>query len=1000
LRHTRDGGRTWTAIQSPVDVPLRSVCFLSDRVGWIAGGGTTPYARIGYGVVLFTQDGGATWNVFGRESLPQLHHVRFFDLERGVAVGEPNSAAPTGVFTTADGGRTWTPLPGTAGSGFRTADFSSGEPLVGVLAGRNEQIALVGGDRVLPPRGPRSGLRGIRNVRLSGDGTGWMAGDGGLVLRTDNHGVVWQPDSTFAGPLDRLKDFVDFRAVAVRGAHVWIAGAPGSVVWHSPDAGRSWLRQSTGQNLPIHALCFSTDVEGWAVGAVGLLLHTRDGGRTWQAVAGGSRRLAMLAVHGRASQASFPLFVKLSADEGYRSALMLPARRDVGPDGFDGLDLDLRLHEALTEAGAAAGVIDWRFPIELAGLERDREKLVADWERRTERRLSSALLSKLVAHLRTWRPNVVVLDQPGDDDALTSLLNEAMRAAVEQAGDPTRFIEHRDLAGLEPWTVDKIFVRQPPGSTGHAHVTGHEYLPRLGATVAAAATAARSKLEPLPERRDLREAWRLAFDRAAGGTDVPAIRDFFAGISLPPGGEARRPVEFVDDDPEARRRAELQRNLDAYVEQFTGDPRHAGNLIANLRPLTQGLSDREAALSLARVAAEYRSRSQWDLVEATYVELVSRYPREPAAVEAMRWLFQLWTGLEPAWQRARGSQAARHQLVSHPDATLARIEHALEIAETAPLDRGDTELADGGDPLEFRGADGQLQFHRDGQWRDWRTGTAANWHEQALRMAALIRRTSPAVYRSAEVQFPLAALLRERGSLRPAVRTLQGYNRGDSADLWQQAAAGELWALHPVSAPPRPVASCRHTPERPVLDGVLSDVCWQNAKSVGLLASSEAGAGAVEESAFVMFSSDAEYLYVAASVPRDAASPADGPQHAGRTHDADLSRHDRIAIYFDVDRDYATFYALEIDQRGWTTDACWDDRSWNPKWHVAAAGDDQRWQVEAAIPLSELVPAAPQSGAVWALGVVRTVPATRVESWTQPPSARPRPETFGLLRFE
>jgi hypothetical protein len=85
-----------------------------------------------------------------------------------------------------------------------------------------------------------------------------------------------------------------------------------------------------------------------------------------------------------------------------------------------------------------------------------------------------------------------------------------------------------------------------------------------------------------------------------------------------------------------------------------------------------------------------------------------------------------------------------------------------------------------------------------------------------------------------------------------------------------------------------------------------------------------------------MFCYDREFLYLAASIPRAEYVSADGVETGGRQHDADLSGHDRLAISLDVDRDYATWYTLEVDQRGWTRDQCWDDQGWNPKWYVAA----------------------------------------------------------------
>ena len=102
----------------------------------------------------------------------------------------------------------------------------------------------------------------------------------------------------------------------------------------------------------------------------------------------------------------------------------------------------------------------------------------------------------------------------------------------------------------------------------------------------------------------------------------------------------------------------------------------------------------------------------------------------------------------------------------------------------------------------------------------------------------------------------------------------------------------------------------------------------------------------------------------------------------------------------DVDRDYVTYYRITIDQRGWTNDDLWGDMSWNPKYYVAAEGDEATWRFEVAIPWKELVPSAPAPDTIWAASVVRTVPAHGVQSWTTPVTSRPRMETGGLLKIE
>jgi photosystem II stability/assembly factor-like uncharacterized protein len=328
---TVNGGQTWELVPSPVDCPLKSVCFLTDRVGWIAGGGTVPHTRMSYGVVLSTMNAGQTWQLVAKDTVPPLEYIKFFGLQQGVAVGTASQDHPTGVLTTNDGGKTWEPLLGEGHTEWRTAEFL--QPETGVVAGLRGQVKLAGGGRLLASQSGTNGLRNLHAVTVNRDDQGWLAGDGGLVMQTDNGGVSWHPP---AGRFpETMKGTIDFHAVAARGTHVWLAGNPGSVIWHSPDQGQTWHKQFTGQTVPISALEFTSETNGWAVGAMGMMLWTGDGGQTWRAVRGGNRRAAVLAISARPSGIPFSLLTKLSGDEGYRSAVYLPARRDVGAVASD-----------------------------------------------------------------------------------------------------------------------------------------------------------------------------------------------------------------------------------------------------------------------------------------------------------------------------------------------------------------------------------------------------------------------------------------------------------------------------------------------------------------------------------------------------------------------------------------------------------------------------------------------------------------------------------------
>ena len=130
---TADGGRNWNLLRSPGECALRSVSFLSDQVGWIAGGTTTPYTRLGVGVLLATTDRGRTWAEISQGRMPRLRFVRFFSPSTGVLVGEASAEFPTGVMMTSDGGKTWKAVEGVRRPGWRGADFLA--PEAGVTVG-------------------------------------------------------------------------------------------------------------------------------------------------------------------------------------------------------------------------------------------------------------------------------------------------------------------------------------------------------------------------------------------------------------------------------------------------------------------------------------------------------------------------------------------------------------------------------------------------------------------------------------------------------------------------------------------------------------------------------------------------------------------------------------------------------------------------------------------------------------------------------------------------
>lgn len=1004
---TEDGGQTWKPLPVPTDCVLRSVCFLTDRIGWVAGGSTTPYTRVGTGVILATRDGGKTWTSLARSArpLPQLHSVRFFSPNAGVLVGEPTPDFPAGVTITADGGRTWQAVDGPRHDGWRAADFLA--PGIGVVAGLEGEAARIDGGRVVDVRAGRFGLRGLYDVKLARDDSGWMVGDAALVLHTHNRGVVWEAPAT---PLPKeTRSIFDFHALAVRGERLWIAGSPGSVIWHSPDGGRSWRAQATGQTAPLERVVFGTDDSGCAVDTFGCILHTQDGGQTWATARAGKRRAALLAVQSRPDRVSFNALAKESGELGYRSVVVLPVRGQAEGEGARDATLDLKLHEAVTIAGGSQGVTGWRFPLDVPGLDRDPQKLVADWMRRTEGEFQPMFYGHLVCQIRMWRPTVVIFDQPVADDAAGTVLANALMAAVRQAGDPAAFPEQTQVAGLAPWTTARVFMRVPTGNAGDCRLDAQEILPRRGACVVTLATAGASRLIPIESGVAEAEAYRLVDVAPDGtGTDprMTAFRDFFTGIVLGPGTDARRRLRDITSEvnEQAERVARRDRNFRAMIQQRVVGGASGAELLGMLHDQTSGIDKSSAALQLVLLADAYRRNAQWELAEATLIDLVERFPDEPATFDAMQWLFQYWTSAELTYQRLRKETVRSSHVEVNATLLEQKIDKALALAAVEPKDR-DLGALDGPDPLQLVTTSRQLHFGKsDVAGLRW-----ASQRDSALKMAALIRRKSPALYRTPAIQFPLAALMRETGitslpgepvetsnvvqaGATDADATASGDSKADALTSASLAAAQIGERL------PQKTVTCR-VPSKPIeIDGLLSDDGWQEAVELPLTTSAVPLAGNAPH-ALVMFAHDGKYLYFAASIPRVPGLPKDGPMKLGRTYDMDLSAYDRLSIFLDVDRDGTTWYEIDIDQRGCMAESCWNDPSWNPRMAVRAEGDDERWRIEGMIPFSELVPQPPRPGEGWGVAVVRTAPAVKQEAWVPPASTKPRPESFGLLRF-
>lgn len=271
---------------------LHAVFFLDERRGWAVGGN---------GVLLASEDGGASWSARPRPTEDTLHDVYFADERNGWLVCERSiydlkelDASRTYLLRTRDGGRSW--------------------DRVNVLGKQDDDALLVRALFTHDGRGWAFGEGGTlyttrdggatwerqrvptRHLLLGGlflDGEqGWLVGAGSTLLQTSDGGETWNAGTLLGlappagtGPDARRVRFT--AASFVDRSRGWAVGAEGRV-FATRNGGRTWTPQESNTTADLLDVKFLDEREGWAAGAGGTLLHTIDGGSRWEVVPSGT----------------------------------------------------------------------------------------------------------------------------------------------------------------------------------------------------------------------------------------------------------------------------------------------------------------------------------------------------------------------------------------------------------------------------------------------------------------------------------------------------------------------------------------------------------------------------------------------------------------------------------------------------------------------------------------------------------------------------------------
>lgn len=283
---TTDGGKSWQSKPSGTELALYNVKFTDAQNGWICGQ---------EGLILHTQDGGETWRQQESGITLPIFALWFVNPTHGWAVSEQAT-----YLRTTTGGESW----------------ETGHIEVS-LEGVPEEETLA----MVDPS--------LYDIHFLDEQTGWMAGEFGKIYHSTDGGVSWkEQQGTLLGQagIDNALNLPTWFGIRFLNANEGIAVGLEGKLAETTDGGRTWnfiaeevakssteplyalslrvgsswitgaaarvLHSQDGEWKPVQlklpivawlrAVNFFDDNNGWIVGGYGVIIHTTDGGKTWQ----------------------------------------------------------------------------------------------------------------------------------------------------------------------------------------------------------------------------------------------------------------------------------------------------------------------------------------------------------------------------------------------------------------------------------------------------------------------------------------------------------------------------------------------------------------------------------------------------------------------------------------------------------------------------------------------------------------------------------------------
>ncbi|MCD4723691.1 MAG: T9SS type A sorting domain-containing protein [Bacteroidales bacterium] len=268
ILYTDDGGDTWETQHSNPDESLWSVFFIDDNEGWVCG----------WSEIYHTEDAGQNWSIQDAPfCMGDFTDVFFINPDTGWIVGTYKI-----VLKTTDGGENWIKIQNSIADGkcFKRVAFYDdlhGCAVGDVMMGGNEGFIMVTDDGGLSwTETTPANSDWLTDVEYYNSMCIWTCGYDGNVFRSLDGGHTWYEEYYGSESFDAIHFFNDSNGILIAGNSALL----------SFDGGDNWdsLVYITQDFTSFHAFMSWENNKGMLVGYGGTISRTMDGGSSWEKI--------------------------------------------------------------------------------------------------------------------------------------------------------------------------------------------------------------------------------------------------------------------------------------------------------------------------------------------------------------------------------------------------------------------------------------------------------------------------------------------------------------------------------------------------------------------------------------------------------------------------------------------------------------------------------------------------------------------------------------------